>query len=116
MIRRPVLKLYFSVSELNLDFIFLGCHAQGLAPIQCTPRLTSRAYTGALALKLDLGFYALSLLLAIKISQTATPSTPLLLLHGRLFFFFSVLNSDKVSKPETQTMGRDEEVFSCFWQ
>lgn len=59
MIRRPVLKLYFSVSELNLDFIFLGCHAQELAPIQYTPRLTSNAYTGTLSLKLDLCFYAL---------------------------------------------------------
>ena len=60
MIRRPVLKLYFSVSELNLDFIYLGCHAHELAPIQYTPRLTSNAYIGTLSLKLDLRFYALS--------------------------------------------------------
>lgn len=64
MIRRPVLKLYFSVSELNLDFIFLGCHAQELAPIQCTPRLTSNAYTGTLPLKLDLCFYVLAYIIS----------------------------------------------------
>lgn len=53
-----------------------GLPCSGLAPIQCTPRLTSRAYTGALALKLDLGFYALSLLLAIKISPRHPLHTP----------------------------------------
>ena len=96
MISRPVLKLYFSVSELNLDFIFLGCHAQELAPLQYTLRLTSEACMGTLALKLGLGFYALSLLLAIKISPTATPPRHLffllLLLHrclsGVFFFLF----------------------------
>lgn len=57
MIRRPVLKLYFSVSELNLDFIFLDCHARELAPIQYTPRLTSSTNAGILLLKLDPCFF-----------------------------------------------------------
>lgn len=87
MISRPVLKLYFSVSELNLDFIFLGCHAQELAPLQYTLRLTSEACMGTLALKLGLGFYALSLLLAIKISPTATPLDT----SSSFFFFFIVV-------------------------